>query len=622
MLRFVLADPQQTATAVEPLLRIDHPAGLIQSYVAAICDTEDRALELVELPLLIDAATAAPATQIPHAAMIERHVALRELQARLPERWHSRIASAAVPAIGAGPILLCRKMRTAFVAAGPADAAGEALVAAQGVNAERLATQLKAETNAANTLAAVEFPCAVCAEKRRCYPTTAGGYSFAVDRLLAVHHTAQPLAGSPLGEWRLPEAARILAGVAPSEIANVPVGAPNAFTECRTAQAERITQHGPPGMLTGETDGRDLLETLRLKLRLVVSILEQLSDAWAATGSPHLCWNDETVRVAWRPPGGDAAAHWGFEPILRKVGWQPPCVIDEVRHTTTPYPPLYSDASYLDERAVEAGRYLGEQRTATVFVKTAKKHTDGAAVELLLEDYGVSRELFVPSDCVMLDADGLHTAAAPTGLHDPADGDAVALSGVVRQPGPMVKAGNAIKAVMVRWYPRFGEATDLFAFGMIALEALIATEERNGAMLRTALRQAAVPLHESAAILPIEQRDAAGRRWVAEQASVDTPAALWTRRNLRYRRADRGSASLDGIAPALWHALMTCLLRCVTTIDGFSYCATRAQNVPRLSDGGPPLPLLELRGLLSLIDDELFGRTAARGVLGGRLQGK
>ena len=89
----------------------------------------------------------------------------------------------------------------------------------------------------------------------------------------------------------------------------------------------------------------------------------------------------------------------------------------------------------------------------------------------------------------------------------------------------------------------------------------------------------------------------------------DAPAALWSRRNLLYRRADRASVSLDGLPMSLWQAAVTLGLRMITTVAGFSFCPDRAV-APPCTSGEQLLPLLELRGLIALLDDLILGRQA------------
>ena len=53
---------------------------------------------------------------------------------------------------------------------------------------------------------------------------------------------------------------------------------------------------------------------------------------------------------------------------------------------------------------------------------------------------------------------------------------------------------------------------------------------------------------------------------------------------------------------------MTYGLRLTTSIPGFSFCDDRGCVAPRIGDG-LLLPLVELRGLIALLDDQIFGRS-------------
>ncbi|MFQ5807202.1 MAG: hypothetical protein ACE5I3_12205, partial [Phycisphaerae bacterium] len=82
-----------------------------------------------------------------------------------------------------------------------------------------------------------------------------------------------------------------------------------------------------------------------------------------------------------------------------------------------------------------------------------------------------------------------------------------------------------------------------------------------------------------------------------------------TRRPRLARRAARTATRLDAVPPTVWQELMTFGLRLTTSIAGFSFCADRGCAAPRVS-GGLLLPRVELRGLIALLDDQIFGRTA------------
>ena len=58
----------------------------------------------------------------------------------------------------------------------------------------------------------------------------------------------------------------------------------------------------------------------------------------------------------------------------------------------------------------------------------------------------------------------------------------------------------------------------------------------------------------------------------------------------------------------------------ITASAGFSFCPSRDHDVPR-SQGGLVVPLLELRGLIAMFDDIIFGRAAAIRGLRGAVSG-
>ena len=109
-------------------------------------------------------------------------------------------------------------------------------------------------------------------------------------------------------------------------------------------------------------------------------------------------------------------------------------------------------------------------------------------------------------------------------------------------------------------------------------------------------------------------------RWIGERCEADAPAATWSRRNLLYRRADRDATRLDGLGAALWQAIVTFGVRLTTRIAGFRFFADRGNAAPR-GESGLLLPLVELRGLVALLDDQLFGRAAPAAAVREALKG-
>ena len=66
---------------------------------------------------------------------------------------------------------------------------------------------------------------------------------------------------------------------------------------------------------------------------------------------------------------------------------------------------------------------------------------------------------------------------------------------------------------------------------------------------------------------------------------------------------------LDAFPPGLWQAIVTFGLRLTTGIAGFSFCVGRDHAAPRIGDD-LLLPLVELRGLIALLDDLVVARRA------------
>jgi len=222
--------------------------------------------------------------------------------------------------------------------------------------------------------------------------------------------------------------------------------------------------------------------------------------------------------------------------------------------------------------------------------------------------------LFCLGDAILVSGGGWRAVLSPMGQRDPDDGDGLPFSGrMIGQVDSLAK-GDQIEGVECRWYPRFGEAVDLHAVGMLFFEALLSHDERTIHSFREQMASEIAELTTVCFSLPPEQRDAHARNWVTERCEADAPAAIWTRRNLLYKRDDRNATRLDAFPASLWQEIMTLGLRMTTCIPGFSYCQDRDCDSPRM---GPGLltPLIELRGLTALLDDQLFGRTTPGGAV-------
>lgn len=646
-LRLLGPAPEQAALAVEPLTRFDRPHGPLQAHLGALCNATGDVDGLQEIWLAVDCSTLAPSLVVPPERIVQR--------SRDASTPRSTVHGATLP-----PLLYCRKRHVVFAArspvtgaalralpvaeAAPADgalplellawdgpandgrvpqiyggrggscaigpvAAAEQLVLDQGEVVKR-AEWLRERDAAAYQALAAAHTCCTCGERTRCYPTD-GGYRYAVDRLVLINALETPLRSEPFGEFQWADAAAFAGGARPSELLHRAPRLAPAVDEWLARRAAEIERSGPPRLLAEELDGRALLETLRIRVSLVAGVLAQLAAVWRDSAAPHLCWNEDTVRVAWARPGALPATAWGLVPRLRKAGVQPLSDIADHAGRPLPYPPELSDPALLPPQAAETIRFFGESHQANVFVKRAKAESGAVAATVLVEDVRIAWDLFRTGDVVLLSGQGWEAVLAPHAVRDPADGEGIPLSG--RVTGPALGAWKAeaqLTDCRFRWFPRFGEATDLYALGLLALEALLRDDELHGAALRGILESQLRELRNLLVTARPEQREEVARGWIATNAAVDTPGSPWSRRRLAYAKASRASSRLEGLPVGLWQAVLTCVLRMVTMIEGFGYCADRACDVPRLA-GGTPLPLAELRGILAMIDDVLFHRAAA-----------
>jgi hypothetical protein len=452
---------------------------------------------------------------------------------------------------------------------------------------------------------AQQHTCCTCPERERCFPS-GDGYAYASDRLVTVGALDAPLVVLPLGEWRLDQAARIVGGSLASEVA-ADATRQNEFTTWRAARALASDQWGPARLLSGECDGRELIEVARIKLGLITQTLAQLELAWQIRGGPHLMWNSESVRCVWQTPAILPAAAWGFRPVLRKTGLHPDATATTVDKRPTPLPPVFSDPSLLPVEVVDAARLFDEPRPATVFVKKSKAEAGAAQATVLLENLGVPWELFCTADTLAVKGPGWQALLSPLAERDKNDGSGLPFSGSITGSIEKFKSGEQFDKCECRWLPRFGEAVDLHSLGQLGFETLFIHDGWKVDAYRDGSRKTREELHKVLRALPLEQREAAAKRFIGERCEVDAPNALWSRRNLLYREDERRASRLDALPAALWQAIVVALVRMTTHVPGFSYCADRAASAPRLA-GGLLLPLTELRGLVALLDDVLFGR--------------
>lgn len=651
--------PEDAATTVEPLTPLDAPLGVLRSFLGGVCDHDGRLIRPLEVVLLLDAATVPPGQAVPQAALVETLRSWPQVSARLmrgpeDELIHSVLAQGGLLA----PLLYCRKRHVLFEARSPHtteplravevdgsseggedllplpllsgdgptpdgrtpaiysgraghSAAGrvdsfEQLILDQGEVVRRAAALQSGDAQSFARLAAAH-PCCACSERTRCYPQ-GPGYSYAADRLTVVNAGVVPLVVLPWGEWRLDETYAMLGGQPTAEVVQAGASPAPELDEYRRRQAAAIEASGPFLLLADEGDGRPLIEIARLKLGLLAEALEQLDDLWRISGQPHLCWDPQTVRATWRPAPREAAG-WGFTAVLRKMGLAALAPLQSPDGRPLPCPPVFSDETLLAPEVVEAARYFGQPRRCALFVKSAEGRGRQVHVTVLVENLTLPWSRMCTGDVAQVEGAGWQAALSPTARRDPADGEGLPMSGRAAGDVAGMKPGTQFDDCMCRWYPRFGEAVDLHAFGMLLLETLLATDEHPGPRLRETLRQEREELTRLCLGLQVEQREARAREWVAQRCDADSPSALWTRRNLLYRRSDRAVARLDALPPVLWHAIVTFGMRLITAIPDFSFCVNRAAAAPRL-EGGLLVPRVELRGLVALLDDLMLGRAA------------
>ncbi|RMF85942.1 MAG: hypothetical protein D6744_00505, partial [Planctomycetota bacterium] len=620
MLRLLGPSSQQAAIAVEPFVKLDEPLTVVQSFIGGFCDGDGRLVQPLEIEFVVDPASVVPHKQVPAGALLRafnRSAAVRENMPQIPGTEIARQVITERRRLA--PLFFCREARRLFAARSPYNcevltgvvvddpdestgnpdlpldllswdgveghlwggaggettlgtvASLEELLLGQGKVVQQALALIESDARQAIERGAADW-CCQCPACRRVDADDAE-YKSALDRLVIVNVAEVPMSVQPLGAWRLRDAAQIVGGRPPSEICAEAGDPENEFEAWRRRQAEEIETAAPIRLLSGETDGRDLIEIARLKLELIAQVLEQLDAAWRFSDRPHLCWNDETVRVLWRRPAAVSASAWGFQPLLRKVGLQPPAPIDTPDEATLAYPPAFSMESLLAPEVLDAAREFDEPRTATVFIKKLEKGSSQPAITVLLEELGLPWESFCTRDVVHVSGGGWRLVLAPCAERDPNDGEGLPFEGfAVGDKVADLKIGEQYEKREVRWYPRFDQAVDLHALGVLLLESLLAHDERTPEGFREALLADRDELTRSSATLSPEQREEHARRWLSQRSEADAPASLWTRRNLYYCRADRAATGLDAFGADLWQAVLMFGLRMITTIPGFSFC--------------------------------------------------
>lgn len=657
-LRLLGPDASEAPTAVAPLVRLDGPLGPAVSVAAALCTPDGRAASPLEV-WLIDPALVEPGA-IPPPAVARAVATLPRLAAAaaLADRpdWLAAMQLAGIPF---GVLLYCRKRHTVFEALAPGSLRGLTPAGIDGtspppagIHVELLAVDKSPESDrlrayggaggecalgpvqsleqlvldqgaVASQIAALPpddarrsvlgqaHTCVACPERPRCHPTD-GAYAFALDRLAVLAPVPFTAVFQPYGEISLGQAVRLFGGVPPDEALKSESSLGGAggreFEEvCRRRARQALRE--PLTLLRSEHSGRELVEICRLKVGLFAAALDQADRAWRQTSVPHLAWTDDSLRVACDEAAGLPARLWGLRAIVRRLGLHPAAPIRNAEGDVLAYPPAWSAPDLLPPETAEPIRQFGAESGARVYVKSSVADATGARVTILLEDCGIKRGLLSMRDLFEVAGEGWRATFTPTGTHDPDDGEGLAMTGRVVGSAGAFKPQTDIGAARFRWYPRFGQACDLHALGVLLLDALLAHDERPSPRYRELLRSERAEFTAACMTVEPEHRTSQALSWIAARCEDDAPASLWSRRGLLYRRQERSAARLDGFPPLLWQAVMTAALRAITFVPGFSYAIDRAADAPRA--GAHCLPLLELRGLLTLMDDVIFGRSEA-----------
>ena len=253
VLRLLGPPPKEAPTAVDPLVKLDQPLGLLQAFVGGLCRPDGQLRQPVEVLLVLDPALNPPHDVIPITALLKTYRQLPDLYVRLP----NPVGYELVPELFGstdhlGPLLYCRKRHGLFVARSPntaepltnvsikdvpdgtdegsdnipvellvwdgppeKDSAAsiysgrdgtsplgpvqsfEQLILDQGQVVARAVELCKSDSAAYHRLAG-EHLCCTCSERERCYPGK-DGYAFSADRLSVVHASENQLLPLPLG---------------------------------------------------------------------------------------------------------------------------------------------------------------------------------------------------------------------------------------------------------------------------------------------------------------------------------------------------------------------------------------------------------------------------------------
>jgi hypothetical protein len=120
VLRVLGPKPGEAAVAVEPLVKLDQPLTVVQSFVAGLCRADGGLVQPVEVTMVVDPTTVVPDKQVPTGALLETFDALPELHIKVPGHAGFELLR---DILGKperfAPVLYCRKRNCVFVARSP-----------------------------------------------------------------------------------------------------------------------------------------------------------------------------------------------------------------------------------------------------------------------------------------------------------------------------------------------------------------------------------------------------------------------------------------------------------------------------------------------------------------------
>ncbi|MDX2200527.1 MAG: hypothetical protein SF069_16350 [Phycisphaerae bacterium] len=413
-----------------------------------------------------------------------------------------------------------------------------------------------------------EHPCASDRDRARWDPDR-GGYPYAEEWLTPISYAALPLLITPHGDTTLEAAAM-------------------------ASRDRRFSR---------ESDDRRTLEALRARLGLIEPLLAQLDRRYRLLQRPLLEWRDDS-----------AVASSAGSALLRNPWIAPVEPEDAKTHPATAFAPEGHDPALLPEGTAELLALAESEHSATLILRAFGKR-DEKRCELadgLVDLSPLRGDIFCAGDRIEIAAAGGRAVLTPTGVRNADDGkSAVAVTGRLYDAWAKLQRPGEIANCTVRWHPRLGEAVDLFAVGVRMLDCLLMNDARDLALLRRGGAELRAALQAQCAPLATADARAATFERLLDAALAGCSADdLWSARAVHGDRAARAVADAGPLAFRYWRAACAMGLRLSTLVADVSYCPHRAADAPRAA-GGTLLPLVELRGLMSLLEDALLHRSPA-----------